>query len=788
MAAATTIGLAIGCTPPEERAQQTREAIAESIARGDRQAALEAIGDLQALVEATADAELELAGLMVRAGNAPEAGWLLEDAARRYPARFDVATALARVSLDLGNAARAREVAVGIPPGADEHPLALVLLAQAELGLGDLEGALATLAEAELLYPDRAEVRLARIATLYSEHRHEEARLAIEEARAALASDEEETAALRARLDVSLAQLLAQQGESEAAIAILEGMIESHPGDELAWRALLQVLAQQGRLDEALARLESALSANENLMSLRLLVAQVQVMRGEEEAAEAALRAYMTGSDSAAGVLPLVDFHSTRGDAAGARRVLDEALERYPDEARLSLLRIEMLLAEDEVDLARAELARFREATFDGDPQIEYLRARLELADGDAEAAADRLRELAPRLDEATTQYWLGRALEASGDVEGARRRYALAEQRDTVWPASTASLVALDERRGDWRAVVTGARKLVRLAPYEMDGWVSLVEALTYLGEGEAAEEVARRSLEVFPDRAEPHLLLAKALRVQMRTDEALAVLDGVPGSVLATERAVDRVLTLWRGGRVPEGIGVARAALDKEPEAAPLHAVLAVVLFAAGNANEGARETDRALALDPDEPGPLWTRCEYRAATGDWPGARDDCTRYVEARPYSASAQFMLGVAYQQLGDTEGAAGAYRRAAELDPRDLRSRNNLAELLGGQGDLEGALAVAQEAYRLDEQNPYLMDTLGVLYLRSGFSDRAISLLEEAHAGLPERSDVAFHLATAYREEGRGAEARSLLEQAERNAGPGDPIRPAVEDALRSWQ
>jgi hypothetical protein len=71
--------LALACTPPEERAGQARESVNEAIARGDRQAALEAIGELRG---DTADSQLELAQLLGRAGYAPEAGWLPEIAAR----------------------------------------------------------------------------------------------------------------------------------------------------------------------------------------------------------------------------------------------------------------------------------------------------------------------------------------------------------------------------------------------------------------------------------------------------------------------------------------------------------------------------------------------------------------------------------------------------------------------------------------------------------------------------------------------------------------------------------
>ena len=229
-------------------------------------------------------------------------------------------------------------------------------------------------------------------------------------------------------------------------------------------------------------------------------------------------------------------------------------------------------------------------------------------------------------------------------------------------------------------------AQLLVQRAPQRIEGWTALVHALENLGEGEAAEEVARQAVERFPDRAEPHLMLAKALRAQGRTDEALAALDAAESVSATLEVTAERILTLGMGGRLEEGIAFAREALARDPDSAQLHAALASLLFAAGAAEEGAQATDRALTLDPDEPRPLRVRCEFRAASGRWPGARDDCTRYLAARPDDAGAHFMLGVALQQLSEPGQAVEAYRRAAALDERDLRPRNNLAELLAQRG------------------------------------------------------------------------------------------------------
>jgi tetratricopeptide (TPR) repeat protein len=787
-AAALALLLGLACTPVEERLEQARQAVETALERGDREAALEAVRDLRAALPPTPGSFLELGSLLARSGGAPEAAWLLEEGVRRHPERDDLRLALAEIALLLGNPSLARETVAPIAPGAGQHAAALVARARAELSLGNLEAALDVLKEAEQLYPDQLEVRLARISTLLGEGRQEEARAAIAEARAGLVPGDEAAAALR-RLDVTLAQIQAQQGDPDAAIALLDRMVRERPDDLLAWGVLVQVLVQQQRAKDALARLEAGRSADDAPEALYPLIALAHAALGDDAEAETALRTYASASSSAAAVLPLVDLLSDRGDAEAVTAVLDGALVRFPEDARLRVLRTEALLATDRVADARAEFTRFRDATFAGDPQLDYLRARLDLASGEARAAADRLTDLAPRLDTAATHYWLARALDAMGDSVGARRRYALAEQRDPTWAEPSAALVSLEQRRGSWRAMADAARTMVRRAPRRFEGWRSLADALAQLGDGNAAEQIAREALERFPERTEARVVLARALRTQRRYDEALAALDlgGAGGRDRLALLDAERVLTLGMAGRVEAGLALAREALTRDADAAELHAALASLCFAAGAAAEGSGATDRALALAPEEPRPLRVRCEFRASRADWVDARADCERYLGARPEDAGAHFMLGVVLQALGDSRRAAEAYRRAAALDEYDARPRNNLAGLLAADGDLDGALAAAQEAYRLDERNPQVMDTLGVLYLRKGLAERAASLLDEAHAAVPDQRETALHLALAFAETGRASEARSLLEGLRRREVTDDPhFRVRVDEALRS--
>jgi Flp pilus assembly protein TadD len=237
---------------------------------------------------------------------------------------------------------------------------------------------------------------------------------------------------------------------------------------------------------------------------------------------------------------------------------------------------------------------------------------------------------------------------------------------------------------------------------------------------------------------------------------------------------------------GRVAEGIELARETLISSPGDAQIHATLAALLYAAGSAEEGYRATNRALDLAPGSPRPLRVRCEFRTSSGLWPGARDDCARYLEASPDDAGAHFMLGLAQAMSGATADAISSYRRASELDPLDPRPRNNAAELLALRGDLDAALSEAQEAYRLAEKDPNVMDTLGVLYLRKGLAERAVVLLESAHAASPDAPATALHLALAYRDVGRREESRALLAGLEESRVIDDELRREVVEVLHS--
>ena len=128
------------------------------------------------------------------------------------------------------------------------------------------------------------------------------------------------------------------------------------------------------------------------------------------------------------------------------------------------------------------------------------------------------------------------------------------------------------------------------------------------------------------------------------------------------------------------------------------------------------------------------------------------------------------------ERARDSEAAAAAYRRAAELDPRSVGPLVALASLHYGASDGEEAERTAREAAERDPAAAAPHQILGSLYfrqLRSGdpeAAERAIGAFSEAVRldpdDLESRSALARLLASARRSEEAAAHFRELTRRA----------------------
>ncbi len=772
-------GTIVSCSSPEERAQEKQAKILEALQGGERRLALKEIESF----ESNTPEELILkARLLIQAGEAPRVIWMLQEGLQRFPDRQDLRIALAQVALFVDDTRLSMQILQEIPSDSDYHLQALVMLAQAEMILGHRDRAYTLLEQAREVYPDRVEGRIAQILFLTQEKRFEDARLLLEEAATSLHAVEDET--LRRQFELALYEVQIGQGEVEEAIDGLKQMIEFKPDSPMVWRAFINALASQKREDEAEALLNTTLEQNPEFLGLYPLLSHLQLMRGDQEAAENTLVQLSETSTSTTNYLVLIEFYRSAGNRDRMHEVFREAIGMFPEDPDLHRFLADDLIQTGRLEEAEFELELFRRNARD-QREVRYLEAELKMGKGDAAGARDILLELVSVLDTAHTQYLLGRALEELGDTEGAKRRYGLAARRQPDDPIPLLALLRIAYGRGDWRTISGISQRIIMLSPESIDAWDGLISSYIKLGEFSRAEKLARILVERFPENVDAKIALARVLRSQRRFKEALTSLEEAEATQGETPKIIgERALTTALMGNPSEGIEILEKGIEKFPEEARLYHVNAAILFQVNRREEGYQAVDRALALDPADPNPLLTRTRYRLSIGDLSGAEEDCTDYIALRPDDSNAYYILGTVYMLAQQTQNAIDAFRRSSELDELAFKPLNNLATLLMEQGEIEDAVQAAQRAYAMASDNPYVIDTLGWIYLQKGLTERSIALLEKAVAAEPRLPKAELHLALAHLQAGNTEKARTLLTTLQAQEGIDAAIQEQAEDAL----
>jgi arylsulfatase A-like enzyme/Tfp pilus assembly protein PilF len=218
---------------------------------------------------------------------------------------------------------------------------------------------------------------------------------------------------VEAQHDLALA--LHKLGRDDEAEAFLKSAIEADPDFAPARRSLGSLYYEQGRTREALRAYLGALAVQP---VDREVEGAVHALAREDTIGADALRdleaAWRSDASGARWLVPLAQVAFVRGDAARARRLIDDAIRRAPS-AALYRVRAWMHRSEGRADLARRDL----------------------------EAA------VAVEPDNATAWANLGAFLRTGGDMDGARHAY---EQALAIDDRLDGALVGLGIIHAEWR------------------------------------------------------------------------------------------------------------------------------------------------------------------------------------------------------------------------------------------------------------------------------------------------------------------------------------------------
>lgn len=141
-----------------------------------------------------------------------------------------------------------------------------------------------------------------------------------------------------------------------------------------------------------------------------------------------------------------------------------------------------------------------------------------------------------------------------------------------------------------------------------------------------------------------------------------------------------------------------------------------------------------DTALAQDATSVLARLGRAHLNIRRGQWDNAKTDANAAIEQAPGLALARWTLATACAGLDENDAAEKAYRKAVELDPKNVDYLLAAARHLRRTGNLLGAQRFLQDASSADPARGDVLEELVSAYLEGGKTDLARDAIGDAES------------------------------------------------------
>lgn len=580
-----------------------------------------------------------------------------------------------------------------------------------------------------------------------------------------------------------------------------DGLGAAEPDEKgLAYRRLASFYYGEERYDDAEATLIEAREAAGDDLEVLYALARFYHARGApdraDEIMDAATQADPTRIQP---YLALSSYRSQNGDYEGALAAVERALDVDAKSELARLRKAELLVDQGAREGKGESLSQARvivDEVIEENPdsaEAFFVRAKLDLANGDLAAAETSLRTVIDaRPDSAQAHYLLATTLRAEGDRPEARVEAQRALELDASLDPARMLLARLHSELGEYQAAVDEAHRLLRKTPDSEAMRLLAAQSQVHLGDRSGA----RQELEAIPleeRSADVHFALARLDlldgKARFARDKLLKALEEQPYhpevlmQYLNAERRLDNT---------DAAIERIEAAIAERPEDGALARLYGMALLVGGRGSAAEEQLRRAVELAPNDMASYQALASYYLATQRFAEGVEAYERAVEQRPDVSSLHFALGTLYEVDGRRADAIIQYEEALRADPDMAVAKNNLAYVLAEQEiNLDRALDLAREAKQALPDNPNTSDTLGWVLYKKGLHGAAIDFFKEAEAGsAADDTDlgvIRYHLALAYEGNGELDQARAALQRALATAPPAtDAKQPTWAADVRS--
>ena len=536
-----------------QRDPETLNLLGRAYAAEGKQADAEQAFQLSAQSAQTPDQIARLASARLQMGDLSGAASDLQRTVDAAPTQSLAAEALVATSIRLGQLDRAQEALDKLRQQAGETEAVGNLTGLLKLARLDSEGALAAFDDTAKRFPDSMGPRFNKAKVLLQLRRESEA---VPILQGILDKTPAQTDAL-----TLLAGVLLAQNRGEEAIAAAERARKAKPDDLGLVNGEAQIYGRLRQFDKAIALLNSTKVNDKVPTALLSTLGSAQLAAGQGDAAKETFAALVAAEpNNVSAVLTNVELLTRLKEFDGARRVLDDAIQRQPGNLALLQSRTRVDLIEKGPDSAIQTAERLRAnnanmpaaATLKGGLLMGTQRYREAAAAFQAELDKEPSAGLAVALAEAkqaagdttgaiaTLRNWQGRqpdepaVAQALGMIDiGGRNLDSARRNLDIVLKAQPNNLIALNnlawvlQQKGDKRA-----REYAQRA-FEQSPTPEVIDTLAWIltTEGDAAKALPllQGASAAAPQNPSIKYHLAVALKNLNRGSEAIDVLRPV-------------------------------------------------------------------------------------------------------------------------------------------------------------------------------------------------------------------------------------------------------------------
>lgn len=287
-------------------------------------------------------------------------------------------------------------------------------------------------------------------------------------------------------------------------------------------------------------------------------------------------------------------------------------------------------------------------------------------------------------------------ALHRAGRVREADEHYTAVLRAEPAHPQALRLRGILNRDIGNLDLSLNLLRKAVDAAPLDPEPAAEL--GLSYLAAGylHLAEAAFRQALARDPD-----------------SSKALANLGAL----------------LQYRGHVQESIDCHRRVLALDPDDLEVRCNLANTLVEAGRGDEALAECDDALTAAPGRPELLATKGAVLVGLGQYAAAVPLLEAALEAG-LDDMALINLGLALQQLGQTDAAMAALDTAVRVNPDNARATADLTTLLSAAGRSDAALRLSDDFLKRHPGERLVIASRAVALRDAGQADAARELID----------------------------------------------------------